>query len=416
MPFFPCAHASNSSWKLALKQVEVQLSAQISMQKLDDQPCLGLVYISQNYADAAAEMVVHLSKAFPQVRDWVGCAGYSVLAGDLDYGHAGALAVMLTYVPAHSYQVFSGQAPQLRQNFAAHFALVHGEASPSLAPQQLDLLRSKLSCQHLVGGVSDLQAQHVQWALGSGHASHVQHIPASIGGGGMQMGGLSGVVFEQGVDCMFVGMQACKPQGSRYAITKIDADGQVVLELDGRDALDVLACEQLQRSVQTLGDSLVAISPADVDIYSDCVPPQAQVIRVSGVDQQRRGIVLNGKTREGCALSLCEPDAQATRSDVRRACAQVWDALTSEPPAVERDSASPAVIGRSISGAIYIRNRARQPVPNEPQLDVELELIRHTLGPVPLMGFTSTYEVDGPHLQHLSAQLLVFTQPMHSFA
>jgi hypothetical protein len=47
-------------------------------------------------------------------------------------------------------------------------------------------------------------------------------------------------------------------------------------------------------------------------------------------------------------------------------------------------------------------------------VDAELQLIRHALGPVPLLGFTSTYEVDGTALQQMSAQLLVFTQPLQA--
>lgn len=423
MPFFPCAHAGNPSWQHTVKQVVVQLNAQMSMQKLEDVPCLGVAYISECFADVAGEMVAMLSQALPQVQHWVGCAGHSVLAGDLDYGSSGALAVMLTFVPAHSYQVFAGLSPQMAQHFAPHYVLVHGDAVTGSAQQHLQDLSHQLQCQRMVGGISDLQTQHVQWAWGSGRAGTM---PASIGGGGVQFGGLSGVAFSQGVDCLAVGMQACKPQGSSYTITK--TDGPVVLELDGREALDVLSqsvdwgsdpTQQAQDSEQAIGDrlqqALVAISPPHTDIHSHCVAPQARVVRVTGVDWQRRGIALHGGAMQGSALTLCQHDEQAARADLRRACAQVWDALTSEITPGENAGQPAAAVGRSISGAIYIRNHARQHRPRVPQLDAELELIRHALGPVPLLGFTSSYEVDGAQLHHLSAQLLVFTQPLRAF-
>ena len=49
-----------------------------------------------------------------------------------------------------------------------------------------------------------------------------------------------------------------------------------------------------------------------------------------------------------------------------------------------------------------------------PQADAELQLIRQVLGPIPLLGWTTSCEIDAGQLQHLSAQLLVFTQPLQA--
>lgn len=106
MPFFPCAHAGHPLWPHAVRQVVVQLGAQISMQNLKAPANLGLVYLSASYAEHASDIVGMLSKALPEVQHWVGCAAHSVLAGDMDYGHAGAIAVMLPYLQAQDYQVF----------------------------------------------------------------------------------------------------------------------------------------------------------------------------------------------------------------------------------------------------------------------------------------------------------------------
>lgn len=419
MPFFPCAHAGHPLWKLAVKQVVVQLGAQINMQKLQNAPCLGVVYISASYADYAADVVAMLSQALPQVQHWVGCAGHSVLAGDMDYGHAGGIAAMLLYMPAQNYLVFSGLAPKVAEDFVPHFALVHGDASPANHRSGLDALMQQLQCRQMVGGMSDLQTQHAQWAWGRSVAGSM---PASIGGGGVQIGGLSGVAFAADADCLSVGMQACRPQGGSYIITKMDGD--VVLELDGKIALEVIgshikrpiACDTPQPIRNQQVPSLVAIAPPDSQIHGSCIPPHARVLRVASIDTQRQGIVLHGKARQGDALTVCEHDTHAAQLDVRRACAQIWDALTCGVAQMSTDGDTFAPAGRSICGAIYIRNRGRQSLPQAAQVDTELQIIRHALGPVPLLGFTSTYEVEGDDLQHLSAQLLVFTQPLPSLS
>lgn len=415
MHFFPCAHAGHPLWQHATKQVVVQLSAQINIQQLQDAPCLGVVYLSTSYAPQAADVVSMLSQALPQVQHWVGCTGHAVIAGDMDYGDTGSIAVMLLYIPAQQYRVFSGIAPQLSDGFVGQCALVHGDAASGLHSQHLGALMQQLQCPHMVGGLNAWPTQHAQWAWGD-HV--VGQTPASMGGGGVQTGGFSGVAFGAGVECLTVSMQACRPQGSSHVITKMEGD--IVLELDGKCALEVMrssvagemACALAQEAADTPSAPLVAIAPAGSEVHSACIAPYARVLRVVGVDAQRQGIVLQGHVQQGQALTLCAYDEHAARGDTRRACAQVWETLTCDvvSKAVQGDAA--AATAHSICGAIYIRNRARQSVPSTPQVDAELQLIRHALGPVPLLGFTSSHEVDGAELQHLSAQLLVFTQPL----
>ena len=423
MPFFPCAHAGHPLWQHAVKQVIVQLHAQISMQKLDGRPCLGVVYVSASFAQKAGDVVAMLSKALPQVQHWVGCAGHSVLAGDMDYGHAGALAVMLPYLDTQDYQVFSGVTPWDNASFSAHAALIHGDASSPLVAQQVQTLQQDMRSASCMGALCDLQEQHAQWSWGTKAASHM---PRSIGGGGVQVGGLSGVAFTEQVDCLTVGMQGCKPMGHPYIITR--ADGDVVLELDGKPALevffsdvqwgDVLAqrhpsADAIWHKVQS---SLMAMTPPASYISPACLATDSRVLAVVGIDPLRQGIVLDGIPVEGRALMQCQHDEQAARADMRRACAELWESLTASVAHAgpEMDTAAPA--GRSICGAIYIRNHQRQTMSRTPQVDAELQLIRHALGPVPLLGFTSSCEIDGGELQHLSTQLLVFTQPLQSLS
>lgn len=138
----------------------------------------------------------------------------------------------------------------------------------------------------------------------------------------------------------------------------------------------------------------------------------AHVLSVVGIDPLRQAVFVEGLPQPGQTVTLCQADEQVARAEVRRACAEIGDWLAPEPAPAQDGQA--AAIGRSICGAIYIRSALRHPVPRSAQVDAELQLIRHALGPVPLLGFTSTYEVDGTALQQMSAQLLVFTQPLQA--
>ena len=416
MPFFPCAHAGHPVWQHAAKQVVVQLQAQISMQATQMHTGLGVVYVSALYAEHAQEIAATLAQAFPQVQHWVGSVVQAVLGGDLDYGGTGALAVMLQDLETPAYEVFSSLAPWRKAIPTPRMALIHGDASTPQLAQALQQWRSHMAGTELVGGVSSVQPSHAQWVWG---AQTAEHLPASIGGHGLQVGGFSGVAWGPQVDVWSVSMQASKPIGHTYTITQTEAD--VVLELDGKPAL-----EQVLRSVNW--DSLATPYPDTETILQlasrrpvlVALPGQqlqgARVMRVVGVDWLRQAIVLDGWPQEGGRLALCQQDEAVWRTEIRRGCAEVWEALTA-PASVaqalpQEGSTTPA--GRSICGAIYIRNQHRCAAAQAPQVDAELQLIRHALGPIPLLGFSSWCEVEAGELQHLSAQLLVFAQPLQA--
>lgn len=420
MPFFPCAHAGHTVWQHAVQQVVAQLHAQISMQKLEGQCPLGVVYVSAVYADHARSIVGLLSQALPQVQHWVGSAAHAVLAGDMDYGQSGALAVMLPRLAVRDYHVFSGVIPWQSDALVPHTVLVHGDAASSQRMADLQRLQAQQPQARWVGGICDLKGQHAQWSWGAGDA---QHAPVSIGGGGVQVGGLSGVAFGEAAECLVVGMQGCKPTGPSRTITSVDGD--VVLELDGQSALDVFFsnvnwgeeltqpnpnADAIWNKVQ---QTMIAMSAAGDYAQGACIAAESRVMRVAGIDLLRQGVVVQGVPKLGETMTPCQADEQAMRTDMRRACAQLWELLTSAAVSPLTD-ASAAPVGRSICGAIYIRNQRREATSPSPRVDAELQLIRHALGPIPLLGFSTSLEVDGGQLQDMSAQLLVFTQPLQA--
>lgn len=420
MAFFPCAHAGHPLWQHAVKQVVVQLHAQITMQKLDPEPRLGLVYVSMPYAEHASAILSTLAQALPNVRHWVGCATASVLAGDMDYGSTGALAVLLPCLATQDYQVFSGMAPWQGdgQHLAAHQVLLHGDAGSSGVDKQLQALQASMPQATIYGGLGQLQEGLVQMAWGA----HAQgSMPASIGGGGVQTGGVSGVVFGEAVEMFAVAMQGCKPVSSGFRATKVD--GCALLEIDGQPAmrklfehldLNAALAEAYPDAEMIWGkvrQTQLALSEQPMSSDALCIAPQARVRQIVALDPLQQAIVLDGPVALAHTVTFCQRDEAAARADMRRACAEVWEELTPELlPAEGVEGPSPT--GRSICGAVYIRSQHRQMPARAPQVDAELQLIRHALGPVPLLGFTCNAEVDRVGLQHLSAQLIVFTQPL----
>lgn len=421
MPFFPCAHAGHAQWQHATKQVVVQLKAQIGMQQLDRPPSLGLVYISQAYASATSAIFSMLAEALPEVRHWVGCAATSVLGGDLDYGQAGALAVLLPCIDASDYQVFAEGAlsPPDFSALQASMALVHGDAQQPGVDAQLAALQAALPDGQVVGGLSALAHGQAQVVRSPGLR---QHMPASLGGAGVQRSGISGVVFGAGVQMLAISMQGCKPLGSPLMATQVD--GHCLLALDGQPAMDVLLDRLALGPAITAArpnadfiwgqvqQTLLALSPQPTPTDGKCIEPQSRAQPIAGLDPLRRGIVLGAALQPGYSVTLCQSDEQAQRAEIRRACAEISDALVPEEVCSADHGQPVQPHGFCISGAIYVRSQHRQAARATMQLDAELQLIRHALGPIPLLGFTSACEVDGGALQHLSAQLIVFVQPL----
>ena len=68
MKLFPFGHATHPQWVMAAGLVLAQLRAQMSLPGHADKPSLGLLYITDHYANEAAALLQHLREALPMVR------------------------------------------------------------------------------------------------------------------------------------------------------------------------------------------------------------------------------------------------------------------------------------------------------------------------------------------------------------
>ena len=82
MNLFPFGHATHPQWRMAAGLVIAQLRAQMTLPGHAPQPSLGLLYITDHYAQSAADILAHLREELPMVQDWSGTVGVGVAANN----------------------------------------------------------------------------------------------------------------------------------------------------------------------------------------------------------------------------------------------------------------------------------------------------------------------------------------------
>ena len=115
-------------------------------------------------------------------------------------------------------------------------------------------------------------------------------------------------------------------------------------------------------------------------------------------------------------MVFCTRNVEAARRDLVRICAEIREELEPAELSLEaatnlladRADAAPAP-GRNIAGAIYVSCAGRGG-PHFGAPSAELQLIRHALGDVPLVGFFAGGEIAHQHVYGYTGVLTVFTR------
>lgn len=433
MKLFPYAHATHPQWTMAAGLVLAQLRAQMALPDYARAPTLALLYITDHYAPVAQDILDHLSAELPEVTDWSGTVGVGIASNNVEYFDEPALAVMLCDLPSDSYRVFSGVAP-LGIQFDAHTALVHADATTPDVAELIDEMAARTDTGYLFGGLASSRHGGVQFAIG-GNGNIKGHGAAR----GVFSGGLCGVAFGEGVQLVSRVTQGCLPvRGGVSRVHQVtEADGNVVIALDGEPALDVMLRDlgvsldpahgpELRQALNVVRSTLVGLMrPAD-GVASDAVSRTGNfgsdviVRHIIGLDPARRGVAIADKVEPGVTLSFCQRNAEAARADLIRICAEIREELEPEQmtaqaahalAAPEAESAPhPA---RRIAGAVYVSCAGRGG-PHFGAPSAELQIVRRALGDVPLVGFFAGGEIARHHLYGYTGVLTVFTTPSPS--
>ena len=83
MKLFPYAHATHPQWRMAAALVLAQLRARMALPDHAASPSLGLIYITDHYADEAQTILEHLCAELPEVTDWAGTVGVGVASNNV---------------------------------------------------------------------------------------------------------------------------------------------------------------------------------------------------------------------------------------------------------------------------------------------------------------------------------------------
>ena len=427
MKLFPYGHATHPQWAMAAALVLAQLRGFLALPGYATSPTLALLYVTDHYAAQAQEILDHLSAELPFITDWSGTVGVGIASNNVEYFDEPAMAVMLCELPHDHYRVFSGVSPLPPAHagvFTAHTALVHADAATPDVAELIAEMAQRTESGYVFGGLASSRSRTVQFAL-SGHGN----LKGQGAACGVFSGGLSGVAFARDVSgamgLMSRVTQGCRPVSSTDNITACDAN--VVLELDGRPALDVLladlgvSLDQPRGALAKVRTTLVGLSH-DADLPIDAARQRSgqfgaevMVRHLIGLDPTRKGVAIADLASVGMKLAFCERNAEAARADLVRICAEIREELEPEELSLELATAlnlpeaqSAPHPARRIAGAIYVSCSGRGG-PHFGAPSAELQIVRRALGDVPLVGFFAGGEIARNHLYGYTGVLTVFT-------
>ncbi|WP_421953949.1 FIST signal transduction protein [Polaromonas sp.] len=432
MKLFPYGHATHPQWQMAAGLVLAQLRAYMALPGYASAPTLALLYITDHYAAQAQDILDYLSAELPAVTDWSGTVGVGIASNNVEYFDEPALAVMLCELPHDQYRVFSGVSPLPPAStglFSAHTALVHADAGTPDVAELIDEMAQRTESGYVFGGLASSRSGTVQFAL-SGHGNVKGQGAAS----GVFSGGLSGVAFARdpsgGMVLMSRVTQGCQPVSGNHEITA--CDGNVVTELDGQPALDVMledldvSLDEPREALAKVRNTLVGLShPEDMPsgpriLHAGQFGSEVLVRHLIGLDPARKGIAITDTPVVGMALAFCERNREAARADLVRVCAEIREELEPEELTLEIASAlhlpeaeSAPHAARRIAGAIYVSCSGRGG-PHFGAPSAELQIVRRALGDVPLVGFFAGGEIARHHLYGYTGVLTVFTEMQES--
>lgn len=418
MKLFPNGHATHPHWQMAADMVLAQLRACMKTDAYAARPSLGLLYITDHFADHAKALLDYLADELPGVTDWSGTVGVGICANSAEYFDEPALTVMLCDINPQDYRVFSGATPlsqSIMQGFDVHTALVHADPNtPELSELILDVADNTAS-GFVFGGLTSSRASDVQIALNIDRSQ-----PVSKRGKGVYVGGLSGVAFSSQVSLLTRVTQGCVPFSNMRTITEVK--DHVVLTLDNAPALYALMqdldvpIDNPRSAVDKVRETLVGLSQPDQPLLrlTGGLDDAAIVRHIIGLDPVRHGVAIAYHVKEGMKVAFCKRDAVSAKADLLRIATEIREALEPwEQSAQEAEDLADSLLsqphpGRRIAGAIYVSCTGRGG-PHFGAPNAELNIIRRALGDVPLVGFFAAGEIAYQQVYGYTGVLTVFT-------
>jgi small ligand-binding sensory domain FIST len=362
---FRLGHAVNSDWRAAADACIAQLGSGAGN--------LGFIYVTDFFADALPEIHRHVA-ALTGVAHWVGTVGIGVCATGTEYLDQPAIVLLTGDFPPDSFRLFGGAAAAsdaadlLCGGTPASIAVVHGDPLRGDIAKQIVRLATFTDTGFLVGGL----------------ASSRRSLPFLADG--PAAGALSGVAFSDAVVVATRLTQGCSPVQAAHEVT--GAQNNIVLELDGRPALDVLREDvgigEHEELSQLGGQIFVGLSVAGSDIA------EYVVRNLIGIDPGNRLIAIGDLAHKGQRLQFFRRDHDSARADMVRMLDSIREGLFTPP----RGALYYSCLGR---GGALLGGESE-----------ELRMIQSALGDVPLAGFFGNGEISHNRLYGYTGVLTLF--------
>ena len=328
----------------------------------------GLVYVTDPLADDVPSILEFL-RARTSIEVWSGAVAPAICANGFEYFDTPAIALMAFDLPAGAVVPFSGSGSPsaAEKSDGAAFAIVH--ANPH-TPGVIDAVPETAAGTgaYLVGGL----------ASGAGANPLISARDT----------GLAGLLFDQNVPVATGLTQGCAPIGPAHQITAMQ--DELVAELDGRPALDVLkedVGELLARDLRRLAGYVHVALPVSGSDRADYV-----VRNLMGMDVSQGLIAVAEVLEVGDRLMFVRRDAASAVEDMQR----MLDDLKRRA-------------GDNIRGAVYHSCVARGPHQFGPG-SRELTMIGETFVDVPVIGFFGNGEISNDRLYTYTGILSLFLE------
>lgn len=370
---FWSAVAVDGSWKELARSCVAQLAP--AGRDAD----LGFLYVTDAVSGHLPELLKYLREN-TGVQNWTGSVGLGICTPHRAVFERPGIATMLAALPADSFQVFrlaSASAafdpydPQTKSWIARRKpvrGIVHCD------PRRADLNETIAaagagSSSILVGAASSARQTLVQIANGVVEDS------------------LSGVLLTGDVPAIVGVTQGCSAIGPTRRITR--AQGNVILEIDGRPALEAFAADvgELQaRDLHRAARQMFVGFPLHSGDENDYI-----VRYIFDIDAERKCFAVSQTIAERSDILFCRRDAQSATADLERML-----------------KAMKLKLGGAPKGGLYFNCIARGPNMFGPDFE-ELQRVRDILGDFPLVGFFGNGEVSHNRLYYYTGVLMAFT-------
>lgn len=381
MTRFRAGHAAGADWREAVDAClkELMRAPQASPRKTNTNP-LGFLYVTDVIAEQAGEVLDRLRKE-TGVEHWIGATGMGILGasanGSSEYYDQPAVSALIADLPDDSFRVFPGRGDDAAGAGSEWFeaqrpnvAIVHADPRAQRLPLMLDRL-AEASGAYLVGGLASSRGPMVQIA---GEASE---------------GGASGAWIGSRVNLVAGLSQGCAPIGPAHVATT--AQKNVVMEIDGRPALDVFKeeiGEMLARNLERCANFIYAALPVGGSDTGDYL-----VRNLMGIDPNKKWIAIGDQIESGDGIMFTKRDRSTANADLVKMLERLKKRIT-----------------RPIQGGLYFSclSRGHNLFGDA---GIEMAILRDHLGDIPLAGFFANGEISHKRLYGHTGVLALFVEP-----